>query len=185
MLNECPCCGFDSALIPCGCDPQEVAAATAAATAAAAAVASTAAAAAAAEPGPQDFRRNAESAGFVIGDQLGKGLFGVVFRAERNGVSGALKLAAGASKEAEAYERLKNHPSTPRFYDSGPGWIFLELVEGRPARGFHELQCGRNEARNIAEATRVEHCDLHEGNIMICPDGRIVIIDWRFWAFVP
>lgn len=195
MLNqECPCCGFHaSALLHCDCSVEDVAAAVAvaeaeakakAAEAAAEAAEAMAMAEAAAAAKLEGFRKKAESEGFALGPKLGQGESGIVFRATKDGCTGALKFSNASGLEASAYQVLDNHPNTPRFYGSGEGWLFIEEIQGREALDLLEYQQGEEVAGRIARETGVQNLDLNWGNIRFAPDGRIVILDWVVWRAV-
>jgi tetratricopeptide (TPR) repeat protein len=149
----------------------------------------------------------ADVGGFVIGDLLGEGGFGTVYRARSpQGEPVALKIfkrdparshqQSLEQNEIEALLRL-NHPSLVRlksygYLKDGPLWLVMELVEGEPLNLYLRRQ-GRLDTieairivRKIAEALahchdlNIAHLDLKPQNIILMDpeEPRLKVLDF-------
>jgi serine/threonine protein kinase/tetratricopeptide (TPR) repeat protein len=144
---------------------------------------------------------------FVVGEALGAGGMGVVYRADdtRLGRAVALKfllppynLDAAAKtrflREAKAVAALDN-PNLCALYEVGTsddGWLFLAmaLYEGETLRarltreGLIPLRDAIDMSRQIAQGLHAAHSagivhrDLKPGNVMLLPDGTVRILDF-------
>jgi tetratricopeptide (TPR) repeat protein len=141
---------------------------------------------------------------YEIGREIGRGGFGVVYEA-RDRVSGSVVAfktvrasANGAPREerllleAETAARLA-HPNIVRFCDAGRcehgPYLVLELLRGqtlqaRLQRGLiplHEaLRIAQGATSGVAHAHAegVVHRDLKPGNVFLCEDGRVKVLDF-------
>ncbi len=141
---------------------------------------------------------------FELVRELGRGGFGVVWEARDRelGRSVAFKaVRAGPQtglreerllREAEAAARL-SHPNIVTLYDVGRSeqgaYLVLELLKGctldvRRTRGpislAEALRIGVEVAKGIAHAhaSGVVHRDLKPGNVFLCDDGQVKILDF-------
>ena len=142
---------------------------------------------------------------FIIEREIGRGGFGVVYAAldPALGRTVALKLLKPGSgparkggewlrREAEAVARLA-HANIVTLHDFGraPGGAYLvfellrgETLAGRLARGPLPLEellhVGLSVARALAHAhqANVLHRDLKPGNIFLCADGTVKVLDF-------
>ena len=141
---------------------------------------------------------------FELVRELGRGGFGVVWEARDRelGRSVAFKavLAGGQAgvreerllREAEAAARL-SHPNIVTLYDVGRSeqgpYLVLELLNGctldeRMRRGPiplpEALRIGVEVAKGIAHAhaNGVVHRDLSPGNVFLCDDGQVKVLDF-------
>jgi serine/threonine protein kinase len=141
---------------------------------------------------------------FRIKRELGSGAMGVVYAAEdlQLRVPVALKLLRGAHNRPELLERLHHeivlsrrisHPNVCRTYDlgqaGGTDFIIMELVEGESLQeildhGPMPLERAVSILRQLCSALAaahqqgVVHRDIKPGNVMLCPNGRAVIMDF-------
>jgi eukaryotic-like serine/threonine-protein kinase len=142
--------------------------------------------------------------GFEIHRVLGKGGMGHVFEAteEATGRQVALKVLPAASlPSAEAQDRFRaeagylmqlDHPGIVTVYDSGEAqdglWISMQFVEGESlASKLKEQLDERTIAqwmRSVAQAVQaahgrfVLHRDVKPSNIVLTPEGTLVLIDF-------
>jgi serine/threonine protein kinase len=141
---------------------------------------------------------------FRVGEVLGKGGMGVVYRAVDEGLQRvvALKVLAPAVaampdrrsrflREARAAAAL-SHPNIAAIHevgeDGGRVFIAMELVEGqtlktRRAAGLpldEALRLAREVVRGVAHAhdRGVVHRDLKPDNVMVSPEGQVKILDF-------
>jgi tetratricopeptide (TPR) repeat protein len=141
---------------------------------------------------------------FEVVREIGRGGFGVVYEAKDTelGRSVAFKaISAGSSDavreqralaEAEAAARLA-HPNIVHLYDVGRcergPFLIMELLRGesldeRLARGAIELRDAVHVAveisRGLAHAHEqaVVHRDLKPGNVFLCDDGQVKVLDF-------
>jgi protein-disulfide isomerase len=141
---------------------------------------------------------------FELGREIGRGGFGQVYEARdrelgRNVAFKALrarsKLDLGEGRllrEAEAAARL-SHPNIVTLYDVGRSeqgpYLVLELLEGRTlaerrAQGALPLRealgIGGEVAKGLAHAHAhgVVHRDLTPGNVFLCDDGQVKVLDF-------
>jgi len=139
--------------------------------------------------------------------ELGRGGMGVVYLAERDGTSVALKLLTAGSLSPEMRERFRleaqilrrmDHPGLARVLDvgesAGPGgitqpWLAMEHVEGQPLLVYAqeaalslearlELMVAVCDAVQHAHASGVVHRDLKPSNILVREGGRPVVLDF-------
>lgn len=144
----------------------------------------------------------------LIGDyevvkELGRGGMGVVYAVRSPAIPGlrALKLLLQAAdadartrfrREAELLARVR-HPGIVRIHEIGEddGGLFLvmDLVEGEPIdevlrRGPVAPDEARRWILEVADAVaamhagQVLHRDLKPANLMLCPDGRVLLLDF-------
>ena len=141
---------------------------------------------------------------FELVRELGRGGFGVVWEARDRelGRSVAFKaVRAGGEtgvreerllREAEAAARL-SHPNIVTLYDVGRSehgpYLVLELLKGRtleeqralgPIPLPEALRIGVEVAKGIAHAhlNGVVHRDLSPGNVFLCDDGQVKVLDF-------
>ncbi|KAF1689469.1 hypothetical protein CR938_05560 [Pseudoxanthomonas taiwanensis] len=141
-----------------------------------------------------------------LGERLGAGGMGVVYRAERaDGLyerKVAVKLLHGLP-DARSAERLAaerrilaglRHPNIAHLYDGGTTaagfpYLVMELVEGQPLDAWcrtrkpglrERLQLFLRICRAVqaAHAHLVVHCDLKPGNVLVRADGEPVLLDF-------
>jgi Tol biopolymer transport system component len=147
---------------------------------------------------------------YEIVGELGRGGLGVVYRARDSalGRDVALKspLPDHASHEdrrrflteARAVARLSHPAILPifeAFEDGDRPWLAMALAEGRPlraeldARGALPLEGALSHAESLAEALdaahakHVLHRDVTPGNIILTPEGRVVLMDFGLAQF--
>ncbi len=141
---------------------------------------------------------------FELGRELGRGGFGVVyeardvelgrsvaFKAVRSGASDAVR-EQRALAEAEAAARLA-HPNIVHLYDVGRcdrgPFLIMELLRGetldeRLGRGplpvREAVRIAAEIARGVAHAhvQGVLHRDLKPGNVFVCDDGQVKVLDF-------
>jgi serine/threonine-protein kinase len=137
--------------------------------------------------------------------KLGQGGFGTVYAVREahapRGPVYALKLAqrpedAGFGREAEALRRV-HHPGVVRLVEegrwevgaAGHPYLVLEYVRGEDlyrwahlrnptARQVAVLLVQVAEVLSAAHAKGVLHRDFKGGNVVVRPDGRLVVLDW-------
>ena len=132
---------------------------------------------------------------YEITAELGKGGMGEVYRARdpRVGREVAVKVASEQfsdrfGQEARAIAAL-NHNNICHFYDVGPNYLVMELVEGptladRIAQGPIPFDEAIDIARQIADALEaahqkgIVHRDLKPGNVKIAPEGTVKVLDF-------
>jgi eukaryotic-like serine/threonine-protein kinase len=148
-----------------------------------------------------------EIAGFRIGERLGQGGMGEVYRAERSGgdvrQTVALKLLRPGMDSLELRRRFLRerrilaeleHPDIARFIDAGVSadgrpWLAMEYVEGLPITEFarrHGLGLAQRvrlllrvaRAVAFAQSRLVVHRDLKPSNILIDAEGRPRLLDF-------
>jgi tetratricopeptide (TPR) repeat protein/predicted Ser/Thr protein kinase len=130
---------------------------------------------------------------YEIVRELARGGMAIVYEARDPdaGRSVALKVLKQGNlerlrREAQAAARLR-HPNVVTLYDVGPDYITMDLLRGRTlAAAMPEmsrearLDALETVARAVAHAHQqgVIHRDLKPQNIMIEPDGRVVLTDF-------
>jgi eukaryotic-like serine/threonine-protein kinase len=132
---------------------------------------------------------------YLIGEQLGRGGMGEVYRAHdpRVGRDVAIKVSSEQFTDRFAREihaiALLNHPNIATLYDVGPNYLVMELVEGptledRMKRGAIPLEEALAIAQQIADALEaahekgIVHRDLKPSNIKVRPDGTVKVLDF-------
>jgi serine/threonine protein kinase len=141
---------------------------------------------------------------FELVRELGRGGFGVVYEARDHelGRSVAFKAVRAGERaslqeervlrEAEAAARL-SHPNIVTLYDAGRcehgPYLVLEMLRGETLAArlseepvpLHEaLRIASDVANALAHAHRegVVHRDLSPGNVFLCDDGRVKVLDF-------
>lgn len=142
---------------------------------------------------------------YRIQEPIGEGAMGEVFRAlnVHDGTSAAIKLVhRDVSGQPDARRRLKregeltsvlNHPHIVRMLEWGEHdhrlYLAMEYLEGETlAQRLRTGRLGEPLARDVIHALAsalhtlhelgVIHRDLHPGNVMLCSDGRIKLLDF-------
>ena len=138
--------------------------------------------------------------------EIGEGGMGKVFRARRSDGHfeqiAAIKLLAGfASKEALTYLARErqilaslSHPNIARLFDGGSTtdgqpYLVMEYVDGLPIDQYcrqHKLSRAAIlklfmvacQAVAFAHQRLVVHCDLKPSNILVSPEGRVILLDF-------
>lgn len=140
---------------------------------------------------------------FELLREIGRGGFGIVYEARDTtlGRSVAFKLVRGGKRldlrherlmrEAEAAARL-SHPNVVTLHDMGTSeygpYLVLELLDGRtladrmhggPIPSAEALAIAIEVAKGLAHAhaAGVVHGDITPGNIFLCDDGRVKVLD--------
>jgi serine/threonine-protein kinase len=140
---------------------------------------------------------------FELVRELGRGGFGVVYEARDRELGRAVAFKAVRAghrpdlreerllREAEAAARL-SHPNIVTLYDAGRSehgpYLVLELLRGEtlakrleqgPVSVREALRIGVEVAKGIAHAhgEGVVHRDLTPGNVFLCEDGQVKVLD--------
>lgn len=144
-------------------------------------------------------------AGYELGEVLGRGGGGVVYRAKRrSGDPAELALKVGWAtlskfesrrfrREHEILSRLA-HPGITTFYDygttpDGRPYLVMELLEGEPIDRYCDhlqLQVARRvelfaqlcEAVHHVHRMGVVHRDIKPGNVLVTREGRVKLLDF-------
>lgn len=145
-------------------------------------------------------------AGYVLGEILGSGGFGSVYRAQRAGLENrAIKILHAELVHAPALRkrfereiqtvRGLEHPNTVRIFESGQladgsPYFIMELLAGEELslRLERDGRLAHAEARNILEHVcqvlgvahqrGIVHRDIKASNVFLCASGRIVLLDF-------
>lgn len=90
-----------------------------------------------------------------------------------------------AKEEAEIYEILKGNPYYPRLYESGDNFLLIDYIEGCTL--FECLSQGielsestikeTDQALLTARQTGLNPSDIHLRNIILTPEGKVMLID--------
>lgn len=137
---------------------------------------------------------------FLLRGELGRGGFGIVYEAYDRKQNAIIALKTLRHVDASALHRFKQefrsladiyHPNLVTLYElisNGEEWFFtMELVHGRSFLEF-AADCGFSRLRSVLTQL-VEgvsalhqslklHCDLKPSNVLVTPDGRVVILDF-------
>ena len=158
-------------------------------------------------PPVDDLPAGAEIGPYRLGEVLGEGGMGVVYRAERaDGLferavalkrlrpgPGRRQLAGRLQAERRTLARLE-HPGIARLYDGGVSpdgtpYLAMELVDGQPitayadaqglgVRGRVALLAQTCDAVAYAHARLVVHRDLKPSNVLVGAEGRVKLLDF-------
>jgi len=121
--------------------------------------------------------------------KLGQGGMGTVYRAWDTRLQRPVALKVlhereeRLMREARAASAL-NHPNIVTIHEVGPGFIAMELVEGKPLAGRLPLKLALDYATQIAgalakaHAAGVIHRDLKPANILVTGDGVVKLLDF-------
>ena len=152
------------------------------------------------------FSPGAEIDGFVLGERLHAGAGGEIWEARSGGAVRLLlkvpRLRAGESAESllsyrteESILPLLAGPHVPRFVASGDlartPYLAIERIDGEtldraaqraPLPGDEVARTGAAiaDALHAVHRQEVVHCDLKPGNVILRPDGEVVLIDFGF-----
>ena len=127
---------------------------------------------------------------YEIGEMLGKGGMGEVYRATDTRLGRQVAIKISSAQFTERFEREArviaslNHPNICTLHDVGPNYLVMELVEGESPRGPLPIEEALRIAKQIAEALSaahdkgITHRDLKPGNIKIKADGTVKVLDF-------
>ena len=145
--------------------------------------------------------------GYVVGERIGKGGMGQVFRASRADAdferTVAIKVVPASLASSELARRFRtevqilaklDHPAIAQLYDAGTteeGWPYLvmEYVDGQPVDAYAadrelDFEARVRLLRNITAAVRfaharlVVHRDLKPSNVLVTRDGKPKLLDF-------
>lgn len=128
--------------------------------------------------------------GYTLGELLGAGAMGRVYRAVQPGIDRevALKLLPGADlSEAQAMGKLA-HPNVIRIYEVGATedgvYLAMELADGDLRTHRADVTLLRDAARGLAavHAAGLVHRDVKPANVLVGADGRARIADFGLSA---
>ena len=148
---------------------------------------------------------------FIIGDRLGQGGMGEVYRAEDNRLKRtvALKRLAPSLRADATYRRRFRQESerVSRFSDSHIAAVYdileaeseiflvMEYVEGENLRQrlrrpmtleqFFQIATQCAEALSAAHERAIVHCDIKPENIMLTTNGQVKILDFGVAKYLP
>ncbi len=151
-------------------------------------------------------RKPATIAGYTLGEELGAGGFGTVYRVQKDGLPDrAVKILnselacvelAGKRFEREfATLRAVAHSNCVKVFESGRDadgnpYFVMELLEGRDLL-HHLREFGRLAhdevldilkpvcmALEVAHRKGIIHRDIKSSNVFLCKDGRVVLLDF-------
>lgn len=122
---------------------------------------------------------------YEIVRKVGEGGMGVVYEAFDPDLKRAVALkvlkrqdADRLRREAAAAAKLR-HPNIVTIHEVGPDFIAMEFVAGKsPARPDRRMLATVARAVAHAHAQGVVHRDLKPGNILVDPEGRVVLTDF-------
>ena len=157
---------------------------------------------------PSQGDRGLESiAGYSILDEIGRGGMGIVYRAEKDGESYALKILPNAPllgpralerfrREAAALSRLDD-PGIVNVHDANVDcdvpYIVMDLVHGVPLQAMAKPFPVSEAAGLVEKIARtihtiheqgIVHRDLKPQNVLVLPDGQPVIVDFGLSAAI-
>ena len=137
-----------------------------------------------------------EGAGYTVLRALGKGEYGVVLLAERDGEKLAVKVTtmlASFQAEVAVLSQLRDHPNIVKYhgcwsrrvihcidFDYVPGHTMLELLMKGPFSEKEAHAYFRQMISGLSHANQqgIAHRDMKAENLMITPAGHLHIIDW-------
>ncbi|MGV0744916.1 serine/threonine-protein kinase [Mycolicibacterium sp. XJ870] len=134
-------------------------------------------------------------AGYSVEDVLGRGGWAVVYRAsDPAGRTVALKVLDEQHRKPDQLARLQRefdfarrleHPNIVTVYDTGPGWLAMELIVGATAGALPTTSDRISALVQIAAALDhahrrgIVHCDVKPANVLVNePFSRAVLIDF-------
>jgi serine/threonine protein kinase/formylglycine-generating enzyme required for sulfatase activity/dienelactone hydrolase len=133
---------------------------------------------------------------YRIGERLGAGGMGEVFRAQDTRLHRTVAIKTLRAPFTERFERearaisALNHPHICTLYDIGPNYLVMEYVEGKPLKGPLPVEEALRLAIQITSALEaahergILHRDLKPGNILVSKSG-VKLLDFGLAKFVP
>ena len=147
-----------------------------------------------------------EGASYTIGDELGSGLFGVVYLAQcADGTSVAIKKTKKTLVDPLTNDQFQNeifclkfisHPAIPKWIanfqsESGYGYLVMEYVEGQDLNEYAESHSITEQealkiTKSVADALQkladrnpsILHYDIRPNNIRVSPIGSPYLLDF-------
>ena len=142
---------------------------------------------------PEDFPTLAPDlriGNFQIIEMIGRGGMGEVWKARDTRLNRTVAIKTSPQHFSERFERearaiaALNHPNICTIYDSGPGYLAMEYIDGTPIRGPLPIRKLLDLAAQVADGLAAAHAagfvhrDLKPANILITRDGRAKILDF-------